>query len=174
MASQTDYEAANILDNLRNINKNNTLLDVLLEFEKILEDQGLYAFKNWKTGEIISGPELSRYWIDVKLMYDYNNMPDPGAIPRLTDIGCKISFKKGNLKSPVTPKSYDDLDEYNKPKMQSHSVWIVSVKMPRKLVDDFKDEHIKLSNDSIDMEDLNKAYDQGLDDKTRIAQQGKG
>ena len=39
-----------ILDNLRDVNKNNSLLDILLEFEKVLEDTGVYAYKNWDLG----------------------------------------------------------------------------------------------------------------------------
>ena len=35
-----------ILDNIRSIDKNGTLLDILLEFERVLDEAGLYAYKN--------------------------------------------------------------------------------------------------------------------------------
>ena len=43
----------NIVGNLRDIDKNGTLLDILLEFEATLDKQGMYAYKNWKLGEIV-------------------------------------------------------------------------------------------------------------------------
>lgn len=172
MAFDDNYDAENILDNLRNINKNNTLLDMLMEFENVFETQGMYAFKNWKLGEVVAGPDLSRYWMEVTLMYPYAKMPDPRAIERLYSLGCEIDFKKGIMKEPITPKKPDDLDENNKPKVRKLKVWFVNVKMPRRLVDEFRDEQIKIDDTNIDMEDLNQAYDQGLDDETRIENQG--
>ena len=47
-----------ILDNIRSIDKNGTLLDILLEFERVLDDSGLYAYKNWSLGEVAEGPKL--------------------------------------------------------------------------------------------------------------------
>ena len=64
----SDMQYNDIVDNLRDIDKNDTLLDILLEFESTLDKQGMYAYKNWKLGEIAEGPNLSRYWLHVKLM----------------------------------------------------------------------------------------------------------
>ena len=58
-----------IIDNIRDIDKNGTLLDILLEYERVLDEVGLYAYKNWRLGEIVEGPKLARYWLHVKLMY---------------------------------------------------------------------------------------------------------
>ena len=44
-----------ILDNIRSIDKNGTLLDILLEFERVLDEAGLYAYKNWSLGEVAEG-----------------------------------------------------------------------------------------------------------------------
>lgn len=128
-----------ILDNLRDVNKNNSLLDILLEFEKVLEDTGVYAYKNWDLGEIVEGPNLSRYWLHVKLMYPYLGMPDPKAGIRLEKIGCEIKFNKGILKTPIIPKSPDDLDNEGMPKLKSDAIWMIDVWMPRKFIDNFTD-----------------------------------
>ena len=56
-------------DNIKNISSSNTLLDMLLEFEKTLDGLDLYAFKNWMKGEILEGPTLGRHFVNVKLMY---------------------------------------------------------------------------------------------------------
>ena len=38
-------------------------LNVLIEFEEVLDNLHLYSYKNWEFGEVIAGPEVSRYWI---------------------------------------------------------------------------------------------------------------
>ena len=42
-----------ILDNIRSIDKNGTLLDILLEFERVLDEAGLYAYKNWSLVKLL-------------------------------------------------------------------------------------------------------------------------
>lgn len=160
-----------ILDNLRDVNKNNTLLDILMEFEKILEDTGMYAYKNWDTGEIVEGPNLSRYWLHIKLMYPYMGMPDPKAGLRLEKIGCEVKFNKGVLKTPIVPKSPNDLGSDGLPKLNSDKIWTIDIWMPRKYIDEYTDEQIKVGSEEIDVSDLNDAYTSGLDDNTNINSQ---
>ena len=59
----------NAVENINRINGNKTLLDMLLEFEKVLDDTGIYAYKNWMAGEVVEGPILERHWFNVTLMY---------------------------------------------------------------------------------------------------------
>ena len=141
-----------VIDNIRDIDKNGTLLDILLEFERVLDEVGLYAYKNWRLGEIVEGPKLARYWLHVKLMYPYQKMPDPKAGMRLLKLGCEVKFEKGIMKEPVVPKSPEELDAEGK------------------LVDEFKDEEISVGGSSIDTEELNNAYEGGLDDDTNKRQ----
>jgi len=160
-----------ILDNLRRIDKNTTLLDMLLEFEHVLDKQGLYVYKHWKLGEVVDGPNLSRHWLYVKLMYPYTKMPEPVGARRLTELGCEVEFNKGKLKVPVDPKSPEDLDEEGKPILKEHKIWLIDIWMPRKFVDEFADGKVSLGDDEVDTEELNQAYDRGLDDDTNVAQQ---
>jgi hypothetical protein len=165
----SEIEHANIIDNLRGIDKNGTLLDILLEFEHMLEEQGMYAYQNWKMGEVAHGPKLSRYWLNVTLMYPHLKMPDPKAALRLTNIGCEVNFKKSVLKVPVTPKSREDLDKDNKPKLKSHKIWLVDVWMPRKFVDEALQSKVQIDGE-VDATELSTAYEAGLDDETNIGQ----
>lgn len=167
--SEMNYD--DVVSNLRDIDKNGTLLDILLEFEKVLDEQGMYAYKNWKLGEVAEGPHISRYWLHVKLLYPYSKMPDPKAGLRLTKIGCEVKFEKALLKTPVMPTKQEDLDPDGKPKLKSDDVWLIDIWMPRKFVDEFKDETMKIGNDEVDVEELNSAYDSGLDDETNIQKQ---
>lgn len=77
----------NAVENINRINGNKTLLDMLLEFEKVLDDTGIYAYKNWMLGEVVEGPNLERHWFNVTLMYPRQQMPDPDAIRRLAKYG---------------------------------------------------------------------------------------
>ena len=47
------------------------VLDILMEFERTLDNLDIYVFKNWIKGEIVEGPQIDRYWITVSLMYPY-------------------------------------------------------------------------------------------------------
>ena len=87
-------EADNIVNNHYAIHKSTSLLDALLEFEKALDEMGLYTYKNWDKGEIVEGPKISRYWIETTLMYPLNEMPDPTGGQRLLGYDCKVSYKK--------------------------------------------------------------------------------
>lgn len=163
-----DIHNDDILDNLRGVDANGSLLDMLLEFEHVLDEQGLYGYKNWKLGEVSQGPSLSRHWMYVQLMYPYIKMPEPSGALRLKNLGCEIQFKKGTLKVPVDVKSRDDLDEKGNPKIKKHVVWLIDVWMPRKFVDEFSDDKVKVGDEEIDVEEVNQAYDKGLDDETNI------
>ena len=160
-----------VIDNLRDIDKNGTLLDILLEFEKKLDEVGMYAYKNWILGEVCEGPHLSRYWLHLKLMYPYKKMPDPRAGLRLEKIGCEIKFEKAILKTPIVPKGPEDLNDDGEPKLKSDDIWLIDIWMPRKFVDEFSDDKIKVGDDDIDIEELNSAYDSGLDDESNVNQQ---
>ena len=165
----SEIKQNDILDNLRGVDENETLLDILLEFENMLDEQGMYGYKNWKLGEVAHGPKLSRYWLNVTLMYPYLKMPNPRAALRLENIGCDVKFKKATLKVPVTVKSQEDLDMKKKPKLKSHVVWLVDVWMPRKFVDEALTNKNIVDGD-INQSELSNAYEAGLDDETNIGQ----
>jgi hypothetical protein len=165
----SEIKQNDILDNLRGIDGNETLLDILLEFEHMLDEQGMYGYENWKLGEVTHGPKLSRYWLNVTLMYPYLKMPNPKAALRLTNIGCDVKFKKATLKVPRTVKKHDDLDINKKPKLDSHQIWLVDVWMPRKFVDTALQGKEEFSGD-VDTSELASAYEAGLDDETNIGQ----
>ena len=165
----SEIKQNDIIDNLRSIDGNGTLLDILLEFEHMLDEQGMYAYENWKLGEVAHGPKLSRYWLNVVLMYPYLKMPNPTAAMRLKNIGCDVKFKKATLKVPVTVKSQEDLDEKKKPKLKNHTVWLVDIWMPRKFVDEALTNRNIVDGD-INQSELSNAYEAGLDDETNISQ----
>lgn len=121
---------------LVNISKGNNILDTLLEFERTLDNAEVFAYKNWILGELVEGPDISRYWFRVVLMYPYAMMPDPNGGLRLTKIGAKVNFKKGIFKKPVKvegPQDWVD-PESKRAKMVEHDIWLVTIELPIKYI----------------------------------------
>ena len=151
-------------DQIKKVSDTNTLLDMLLEFEKVLEDIDLYAYKNWQKGEVLEGPNLDRHFATVKLLYKEGDMPDPYGAKRLMARDCMVKFHKDVLLSPRKVKTLDDIDmsmnddgtTRRKAKTQRENVWVVEIKMPRRYVDEFDTEVVQAAEDSyIDTESLN-------------------
>ena len=40
-----------------------------------MDEMGIYTYKNWLEGEVVAGPEVGRYWVDITLMYPREQMP---------------------------------------------------------------------------------------------------
>lgn len=160
-------DTKSIRDTISNIYDTNSALDMLLEFEGVLDSLHLYAYQNWSKGEVVQGPDISRYWLEVVLMYPERYMPDPEGALRLTKHGCYVYFQKEDYIVSVDVKSPDDLeareDGERKPKKLTQKVWLVKIAMPRHFVDEFKSEKISVNGQDIDMSDVSDAYEQGLD-----------
>lgn len=151
-------------DQIKKISDTNTLLDMLLEFERVLEDQDLYAYKNWHLGEVLEGPVFDRHYVTVKLMYDSKEMPDPEGAKRLMRKKCMVKYTKDELESPVKVQNFDDIiTEFGEDGMPKHRrksvkkpVWVVEIKMPRRYVDEFMTDVIQSDEDEyVDTESLN-------------------
>jgi hypothetical protein len=171
-------------DHIKKISETNTLLDMLLEFEKILDTTDVYAYKNWIKGEVLEGPKLGRHWVTVKLMYPYESMPDPDGAKRLMGRECLVKYSKDTLVTPVKVRSYDDVTLEARPdgstrykaKTKSEPIWIVEIKMPRRYVDEFASEVVEADEDSyVDTESLNaenEIQNQQAAQQTQQPQQG--
>jgi hypothetical protein len=149
-------------DQIKKISETNTLLDMLLEFEKTLDSMDLYAFTNWNEGEVLEGPKLDRHYLTVKLMYPQKKMPDPAGAQRLLKRDCLVKYHQDTLISPRKVKNFDDLVVETRPdgsqkyraKTDSQPVWVVEVRMPRRYVDEFNADIVEMDEDSyVDLED---------------------
>jgi len=94
-------------------------------------------------------------------------MPDPRAALRLTKIGCDVVFGKSSIEVPVEVKDYDDFVPGTRyPQMKKKSVWFVEITVPFELMNDIKEGSIELADQTIDLSDLEDAYDEDLDQVT--------
>jgi hypothetical protein len=168
-------------DQIKKISETNTLLDMLLEVEKVLDSCDLYAYANWKKGELLEGPVLERHWVNIKLLYPYNEMPDPEGAKRLLARQCMVEFKKDTLLTPVKVKTFDDVEVEVRPdgttryktRTKSEPVWVVELKIPRKYVDEFSTAVIEADQDSfVDTEDTNTETALQAQQMTAPAEQG--
>lgn len=168
-----DIDFVSIVDTIRNVYMSDGSMSILLDFERVLDDADLYAYKNWLMGELVQGPVIGRYSITCTFMWPYKLMPDPRGALRLHNIGCEVRYGKSELDVPVEVKDYEDFVPGTRyPKMHKRKVWFVEIKIPSVLVDDIKESSINLADDTIDLSEIEDAYNEDLDDSTKAEGQG--
>lgn len=159
-----DIDFVSIVDTIRGVYMSDGAMSTLLDFERVLDEADVYAFKNWIIGELVQGPVIGRYNAKCVFMWPYKLMPDPRAALRLMNIGCKVAYAKSSIKVPVEVKDYEDFVPGTRyPKMTKKSIWFVEITIPFDLMDDIKEGSIDLADATIDLSDLEDAYDEDLD-----------
>lgn len=154
-----------IIDNTKNLYMTNSSLESLMDFERVLDELDTYVFKNWINGELVEGPIYDKYFVTCLFMWPYELMPDPRGAKRLLDYECEISYKKDTLEYPVDIKGYDDFEPGTKvAKLAKKPIWIVTITIPKKLMRDIHRGSIELEAETIDIEDIEQAYEVGLED----------
>ena len=58
-----------IVDTIKGIYTSDGSMGTLLDFERVLDESDLYAFKNWDLGELVAGPDVKRYTVSCMFMY---------------------------------------------------------------------------------------------------------
>lgn len=138
------------------LRKNNIVADdVLNYFEKILEEAGIYGYKNWEKGLVIDGPIVKKYWVTVSLMYAREEMPEPAGGLRLKKYGCEVYFEEGKYSEPVRVMNELNADpQTHKAKIKAIDVWIVHIRMPRRLIENAIDDYISLAALEVTEDDI--------------------
>lgn len=159
-----DIDFVSIIDTIRGVYMSDGAMSTLLDFERVLDEADVYAFKNWIIGELVQGPVIGRYSAKCTFMWPYKLMPDPRAALRLMNVGCKVAYAKSSIKVPVEVQDYEDFVPGTRyPKMTKKSIWFVQIEIPFDLMDDIKEGSIDLADATIDLSDLEDAYDEDLD-----------
>jgi len=165
-----DY--VSIVDTVKGIFTSDGSMSTLLDFERVLDESDLYAFRNWELGELVQGPNVKRYTVSSIFMWPYKLMPDPNGAKRLVSIGCKVKFAKSEIEVPVEVKDYEDYVAGTRyPKMAPKKVWFVYIEIPKDLLDDIKEGSIDLAGQTIDLEELDDSYDDDLDQNSTTDQE---
>ena len=153
-----------IADNIKNIYMSEGSLLTLLDFERVLDELDLYAFKNWAIGELVQGPEIKKYTVSCIFLWPERLMPDPRGARRLLPFDCEVLYKKTTMQVPV---KISDPSDYkpgtHKAKIMEQRVWLVEITMPKALMSDIRTGSIDLEDQDVDLADLDDAYEQDLD-----------
>jgi len=158
----TDYW--NVAANIRDIYMSEGSLLNLLDFERVLDELDIYAYRNWALGELVEGPDISKYKVTCIFMWPEKLMPDPRAGRRLLPFDCEVVYKKTKIKIPIKIESPSDfVAGTKKAKIIEKPVWLVEITMPKSLMSDIRTGSIELEDEEIELEDLDDAYDQDLD-----------
>ena len=156
-----------VSENIRDIYMSEGSLLTLLDFERVLDELDLYAFRNWQIGELVSGPDIGKYRVTCIFMWPEKLMPDPRGARRLLPFDCDVKFKKTNMKVPM---KIEDPSDYRpgtkKARLIEKKIWLASIAMPKSLMSDIRTGSIELEDQDIDLADLDDAYEQDLDQET--------
>ena len=161
-----------VAENIRDIYMSEGSLLTLLDFERVLDELDLYAFKNWQIGELVSGPAIGKYRVTCIFMWPERLMPDPRGASRLLPFDCEVKYKKTTMKVPM---KIEDPSDYRpgtkKARLIEKKIWLVSITMPKALMSDIRTGSVELEDQDIDLADLDDAYAKDLDQDSYQNQQ---
>jgi len=153
-----------ILQNVKEIAVSENTLTQLLDFERVLDEMNLYAFQNWKMGELIEGPNVGRYRMSCTFMWPFSLMPDPAGAERLLIFGAKIKWGRDWLEYPIKIQSPDDYRPgTKKPRMARKQIWTVEINLPKHLIKNVQQGSDHNLNSQLNLDELDAAYEKDLD-----------
>jgi hypothetical protein len=153
-----------VAETIRDLYLSEGSLNTLLDFERVLDEMDLYAFRNWELGELIEGPDIGAYKVGCIFMWPEKLMPDPRGAKRLIPFDCEVNYKKMMMKVPVKLKDPSDFKAgTHVAKLTEKPVWLVEIVMPKHLMNDIRQGSVELEDQTIDLQDLDDAYAEDLD-----------
>lgn len=153
-----------VADNIKNLYMSDGSILSLLDFERVLDELDLYSFRNWQLGELVDGPEIGRYTVSCTFMYPEKFMPDPRGGRRLLPFDCRVRYKKTRIKIPIKIEEPEDfIPGTHKARLVEKPVWLVEIEMPKSLMNDIRTGSIELEDQDLDLQDLDRAYEEDVD-----------
>ena len=153
-----------VADNIKKLYMSEGSLLSLMDFERVLDELDIYAFRNWKLGELVSGPKVGRYKVTCIFMWPENLMPDPRGGRRLLPFDCEVQYQRRMIRIPIRIENPDDyVPGTHKARLISKPVWLVSITMPKSLMSDIRTGSIEIEDESIELDELDRSYEQDLD-----------
>ena len=169
-----------INDTIASAFESDSILNVLIDFEGVLDHLDVYAYENWEQGEVVQGPDLEKYWVTVTLMYPKKLMPNPDGALRIIERGGKVLFGEDTYLKPVKiskpadmetrkkPFTDDPHEQEMRPKLVKIPIWLVKITLPRKFVNSQSSEKIRVADTELDLDAVTSAYDQNLDQEEAL------
>jgi hypothetical protein len=147
----TMADIKDIIANIENVYGSNNSLNLLKDFERVIDELDTYVYDNWIDGELVQGPIESRYWVQCTFMWPKEQMPEPQGGKRLLDYGCKVQFAETKLARVRKIKKPDDIRPGTKKgKIDQDDVWMVKITMPKKLMNDINRGYRNLDKNKVE------------------------
>jgi len=154
------------LNVIKNLYMSDNALNMLVDFERVLDNADIYVFPNWAKGELVEGPIITKYFVICKFMWPEKKMPDPAGAERLISFGVRVRYNKTTIKIPMEIKDSSDYrDGSRKAKLADQTIWVVEIMMPKNLMKDIKQGSKEIAGTEIDLSDLASAYEKGFQEK---------
>ena len=159
-----DLKLETLIDNIKGIYESNNLLEILSDFERVLDNLDMYAYLNWGNGELVEGPVSSRHWVSAKFMWPKKLTPDPAFLNRLSNNGIDFDVKTDSFERSIHVKNHDDFKPGTfYPKQVKHPVWVIEIWIPKFMIQEVEQGYIELGGEKLDMNDIDEAYANDLD-----------
>jgi hypothetical protein len=140
-----------IISNIEQLYGSNNSLQMLKDFERVLDELDTYVYDNWIDGELVSGPVESRYFIECTFMWPKEKMPEPKGGLRLLDYGCKVQWAETEIAKVRKIKTPGDIRPgTRKGKIDHEPIWMIKIKMPKKLMNDINRGYTELDKNKIE------------------------
>jgi hypothetical protein len=140
-----------IISNIEQIYGSNNSLQLLKDFERVLDELDVYVFDSWIDGELVEGPKESRYYVECTFMWPYDQLPEPAGGKRLTEYGCRVQVAESKIASVRKIKTPDDIRPgTRKGKIDHKDIWMIKISMPKKLMSDINRGYTELDKNKIE------------------------
>lgn len=140
-----------VIKNIEQIYGSNNSLNLLKDFERVVDELDLYVFDHWIDGELVEGPIETRYYVECTFMWPEKKMPEPSGGTRLLEYGCKVKYAESSLAVVRKIKKPDDIRPGTKKgKIDNKPIWLVKITMPKKLMSDINRGYTQLDQNKVE------------------------
>jgi hypothetical protein len=140
-----------IIQNIEQIYGSNNSLNILKDFERVIDELDVYVYENWIDGELVAGPKESRYFVECTFMWPKDKMPEPKGGLRLIEYGCKVEIGESIISKVRKIKTPDDIRPgTRKGKIDQKEIWMVKISMPKKLMHDITRGYTEMDRNKIE------------------------
>ena len=147
----TMADIKDIISNIEQIYGSNNSLQLLKDFERVLDELDVYVFDSWIDGELVEGPKESRYYVECTFMWPYEQLPEPAGGTRLTEYGCRVQVAESKIATVRKIKTPDDIRPgTRKGKIDHKDIWMIKISMPKKLMSDINRGYTELDKNKIE------------------------
>ena len=166
---------------VQNLYDQDGLLDILLGVEEYFDNMDLYAYKNWIYGEIVEGPIVSKYWVEITLKFTHETFPDPVATQIFERQGTKIFVRPDWEIHPIEhPRGNSDMQSVlgnsssmSMPKDERFPILLYKFQIPRRLVNPESFDEYKLMASDFNSNAVNEQPQPQAEPEQQQDQQGQ-